>query len=87
MVGVKQLILSVYLFFQEIDAFCIRNELTDGSSFRASLLYSFARVGKAFTQHMERGTKTCCHYTKKDCSRNQRNDDPTTFRVSFTIHF
>lgn len=35
---------------------------------------------------MKRGAIECCHYTNKDCSRNQRDDDGIIFRVSFTIH-
>ncbi|KAI9263555.1 hypothetical protein EDC94DRAFT_647980 [Helicostylum pulchrum] len=89
MVGIKLLLLSIFLFFQGIRGYCIYNKLTDGTSFRitqknynegipVTRIYS---LYSHFSKHMEKDTTECCPYTSKDCSSNLRNDNFALFAI------
>lgn len=81
-----KVILSISLVFavliQFIQAFCVYNELTDGSNIDVQQI-KMADETKAFKKSIAPGNKECCHFSNRECSRMGISDDPTLFLVNY----
>ncbi|KAI9263554.1 hypothetical protein EDC94DRAFT_607098 [Helicostylum pulchrum] len=83
MVGIKLILASSLLFFQGILAFCVHNELDDGTAFKVSQADSGAIPWAAFSKLLDMTDEACCSHMTKDCSLYRVDNDIALFFIRF----